>query len=66
MHQQYIFLSHLFATTCFGRDSIIIRVLDIKKYSNIQDVHPCKIQSLPGLRTVHSPSHDILTKLLIF
>jgi hypothetical protein len=34
----YLFFCHLFAPTCFGRHSTIIRVLDIKEYSKLQRV----------------------------
>ena len=37
------FFTHLFAPTCFGHHSIIIRVLDIKEYSKLQRMHPSKI-----------------------
>ena len=40
------FFSHLFAPTCFGRHSIIICVLDIKEYNELQCVYPSKIQFL--------------------
>ena len=40
------FLSHLFASTCFGCHSIVIRVLDIKKCNKLQRVYPFKVQFL--------------------
>ena len=41
-----LFFCHIFAPTCFGRHSTMIRVLDIKEYSELQCVYSSKIQFL--------------------
>ena len=38
------FFSHLFAPTCFGLHSTIIRVHDVKNYNELQCVHPSEKQ----------------------
>jgi hypothetical protein len=40
------FSSHLFAPTCFGRHSTIIRVLDNKEYNKLQRLYSSKMQFL--------------------